>query len=367
MKSKKIKLIIFHPYSKIGGADKSLSRLINRLDSSKYEIIFITIDKPYIKSYLKKEIKIIKIKSSKTIFSVIKIRKILKSFSEEKKVIFFSNQNFANIVSFFIIFRFSNIKHIVMERNHIDEFKYSRNFLDLIKKKIIFLLMKIFYKHADLVLGNAKRLCIDLKKMTNCKVKTIYNPAYDKEIFKLSKSKIKKINKKNIILNVGRLEIQKDQITLLKAIKNIDNIYLIIIGYGEKKIELKNYIRQHNLQKKVIILDNISNPYPYFKSAKLFVLSSLYEGFPNVLTEAIMFDVPVISSNCNSGPSEILLQNKGIHIYEKKNHIELEKKINLFFKNKNIFHKRNKLLKENLQRFNPEKIILEYDRIFQKI
>lgn len=198
-------------------------------------------------------------------------------------------------------------------------------------------------------------------------MKKIYNPAHDKEIYKLSKSKIKKINKKNIILNVGRLEIQKDHITLLKAVKNIDNIYLIIIGYGEKKIDLENYIRKHNLQKKVIILDKIANPYPYFKIAKLFVLSSLYEGFPNVLTEAIMFDLPIISSNCNSGPSEILLQNRGIYIYEKKNHIELEKKINLFFKNKNIFHKRNKLLKRKLQRFNPEKIILEYDKIFQKI
>ena len=54
-------------------------------------------------------------------------------------------------------------------------------------------------------------------------------------------------------------------------------------------------------------------------------------------------------------------------IYEKKNHIELEKKINFFFKNKNIFRKRNKLLKKKLERFNPEKIILEYHKIFQKI
>ena len=57
MKSKKIKLIIFHPYSRIGGADKSLSRLINELESSKYEIIFITIGKPFIKAYLKKKFK----------------------------------------------------------------------------------------------------------------------------------------------------------------------------------------------------------------------------------------------------------------------------------------------------------------------
>ncbi len=367
MKSKKIKLIIFHPYSKIGGADRSLSRLINQLDSFKYEVIFITIGEPKIKNYLTKKIKIIKIKSSKTIFSIIKIRSILKFLKTNEKVIFFSNQNFANIISFFILFGFSNIKHVIMERNHIDELYYYRNFFDYFKKKIILILIKIFYKHADLVLGNAKQLSIDLKKITHCEVKTIYNPAHDKEIYKLSKSRIKKINKKNIILNIGRLEIQKNQITLLRAIKNIKNIYLIIIGYGEKKIELKNYIKQNKLSKKVIILDKINNPYPYFKIAKLFVSSSLYEGFPNVLTEAIMFNVPVISSNCNSGPSEILLQKKGINTFQKENHIELEKKINYFFKNKKIFQERNKFLKKKLKRFNPKKIILEYDKIFKKI
>ena len=89
MKSKKIKLIIFHPYSRIGGADKSLSRLINELDSKKYEIIFITLKKPYIKNYLEKKIKIIEIKRSRTLFSIFEIRKILKSFSTNEKVIFF--------------------------------------------------------------------------------------------------------------------------------------------------------------------------------------------------------------------------------------------------------------------------------------
>ena len=52
---------------------------------------------------------------------------------------------------------------------------------------------------------------------------------------------------------------------------------------------------------------------------------------------------------------------------KKKNHVELEKKIHFFLKNKNTFHKRNKLLKKNLQRFNPDKIISEYNKIFQKI
>ena len=57
----------------------------------------------------------------------------------------------------------------------------------------------------------------------------------------------------------GRLELQKDQITLLQAIKNISNIYLIIIGYGKEKNYLKKYIKENNLNKKVLILDKIAN------------------------------------------------------------------------------------------------------------
>ena len=89
MKSKKIKLVIFHPYSTIGGADKSNARLINGLNGKKYEIIFLTLSKPYIKNYLTKKIKIIKIKSSRTIFSIFKIRRILKKLSKKENVIFF--------------------------------------------------------------------------------------------------------------------------------------------------------------------------------------------------------------------------------------------------------------------------------------
>ncbi len=367
MKSKKIKLVIFHPYSTIGGADRSISRLINGLNKNKYEIIFLTLTKPYIKNYLTKKIKIIKINASKTIFSILKIRNILDNFSKNEKVIFFSNQNFANIISFFILNKFKNIKHVIVERNHIDEFNYSKNIFDYIKKKIIKFLMIILYKKADLIIGNSNKLSKDLSKITKTKVKTIYNPALDNNIIKLSKKKININKNQNIILNVGRLEIQKDQITILKAIKNIDNIYLIIIGYGSQKKNLINYIKKNNLESKVSILENISNPYPYFKVSKLFILSSLYEGFPNVLTEALMFNLPVISSNCNSGPSEILLQKKGIQIFNKSDSNDLEKKIKAFFKNKKTIIKRCAFLKKELNRFKKDNIIKRYDKIFSNL
>ena len=367
MKSKRIKLIIFHPYSRIGGADKSLSRLINELDSNKYDIIFITLQKAHIKTYLKKKIKIIILNSSRTLFSILKIRKLLKKISINEKLIFFSNQNFANIISFLILYNFRNIKHVIFERNHIDELDISESIFDKYKKKIIKFLMKILYRRADLVLGNAKKLSADLSKIIKTKVHTIYNPAFDTEVFKLSKKKKINIIKKNIILNVGRLEIQKDQLTILKAIKNIDNIFLIIIGYGSKKKKLLDYINIINLKNKVIILDNIKNPYPYFKISDLFILSSLYEGFPNVLTEALMFKLPIISSNCNSGPSEILLQKKGCQIFKKGNHKDLEKKIKKFLKNKEIIKKRTDYLYSKLNRFEKKFIIKKYNNIFTQL
>jgi len=367
MKSKKIKLVVFHPYSTMGGADKSISRLINGLNEKKYEITFLTLSNPYIKNYLKKKIKIVRINAKKTIFSIFKIRNILNKFPKNEKIIFFSNQNFANIVSFFILYKFNNIKHVIVERNHIDEFNYFKNIFDYIKKKIIISLMIMLYKKADLVIGNAKKLSEDLSKITKVKVKTIYNPAFDNSILRLSKKKISIKKNKNIILNVGRLEIQKDQITILKAIKNINNVFLIIIGYGSQKNILIEYIKKNNLNNRVSILENISNPYPYFVKSKLFVLSSLYEGFPNVLTEALMFKLPIISSNCNSGPSEILLQKRGIQIFKKSNHIDLEKKIKQFFKNKKNILNRRALLNKGLKRFKKDIIIKKYDKIFSKL
>ena len=137
MSKSKINLIIFHPYSDIGGADLSLSRLINNLDCKKYEIDFICLNKQKIRKYLKKRIKIHIIKSSKTIFSIFKVRRIIQKNLRLnfKKVIFFSNQNFVNVISYFITFGFNKcLKKILIERNHISELFIYFNVSDFSEK-----------------------------------------------------------------------------------------------------------------------------------------------------------------------------------------------------------------------------------------
>ena len=152
---------------------------------------------------------------------------------------------------------------------------------------------------------------------------SINNPVDEKYIIKLSKAKISDNNylKNNFLLNIGRLNVNKDHITLIKAFKYFlflnkkknSNFFLIIIGTGNMFDKLTNFIKQENLQNKIKILQNIDNPYIYIKKSKLFILSSIFEGNPNVLLEAQVLKKKIVSTDCNYGPSEIL--NKGEYGY----------------------------------------------------
>ena len=364
----KCKIYIFHPYSNIGGADLSISRIIRNLKIRDFDVDFIYLNQQKISKYLdKSQINLIKVKSKRSIFSIYKVRKYLVKDKEKnyKKYIFISNQNFANVISFFILYKFTWIKHILIERNHLDEFKYQNS----LKNKIIKYLIKKLYRNADVIIGISKKLSSDLSKLTKKKVITIYNPSFDKKIFQFSKTKIKYFKKKNLILSVGRFENQKDPVTILKAFKLVNkkiDANLLMIGFGSKYNELKNFIKKNNLEKNVQLLVNISNPYPYYKFAKLFVLASKYEGFGNVIVEAAMFKIPVISSKCNSGPLEILENGKGGDLFEVGNYKELSKKILDNLKNKNSNKKVNYLYK-SLVRFNVKDHCKKYIKIFNEI
>jgi glycosyltransferase involved in cell wall biosynthesis len=325
---KKIKIYVFHPYSGKGGADLSISRLINGLSYKKYEIDFLSLNTPLIKKKIFKKIKFVKINSHRTLFSFIKIINHIKEDKKEYlKKIFISNQYFANILSVIFLKHIKDIKIVLLERNHIDEFKYYKNFTDFIKKKIIRTFMVFFYSRADKIVGNSFDLSRSLQKLVKTNIHTIYNPCY----FPSNNNKKKTYNNNQInILNVARLELQKDHLTLLKAINNLkDNIKfkLNIIGYGSQLFKIQKYIENNNLKGLVHLHTNVSNTLKFFKKADLFVLSSVYEGFPNVLVEAAQNNVPIISTKCNSGPREILLNGKGGELVNIKDHLKISQKI----------------------------------------
>ena len=117
------------------------------MNDKKYEIDFLSLNTPLIKKKILKKIKYIRIKSSRTLFSFSQIINYIKNDEKDyAKKIFISNQNFANILSVIFLRKIKNVKIVLLERNHIDEFKYYTGFIDFIKKKIIKILMIFFYR-----------------------------------------------------------------------------------------------------------------------------------------------------------------------------------------------------------------------------
>ncbi|MEQ1527271.1 MAG: glycosyltransferase [Gallionella sp.] len=118
------------------------------------------------------------------------------------------------------------------------------------------------------------------------------------------------LTKSSFILNVGSLVSQKGQGLLIRAFANISNDYpslqLVLIGRGPDKDNCVAEASQLGVSDRVIIIDFDSNPYRYMRLAKVFVLPSLTEGFPNVLVEAMACDCPVVAFDCPTGPREIL-------------------------------------------------------------
>ena len=141
------------------------------------------------------------------------------------------------------------------------------------------------------------------------KVSVIYNPISKAELHE--KATEYDVPDEDFIVSVARLEEhQKDFTTLIKAYahansaSNLPKMY--IIGEGRDKATLQDLTRQNGVDDKIVFLGFLPNPVPWIAKAKAFVLSSKFEGLPTVLIEALTLDRVIVSSDCPTGPSEIL-------------------------------------------------------------
>lgn len=179
----------------------------------------------------------------------------------------------------------------------------------------------------DSINSVSKLIAMDAEKYWGIPInknKIVYNPYDIKMIERKASEQIDDyIFKKNVfyIISMGRLANQKGYNNLIRTMslvcKKIDNIELLILGNGEKKEPLLNMIKEYGLESNIKLLGGKLNPYKYIKNCNLYVLSSITEGFPNALSEAMCVGTPVVAVNCKSGPAEIILGKPNIELGKK--------------------------------------------------
>ena len=157
-------------------------------------------------------------------------------------------------------------------------------------------------------------------------IKTLLNPVDIEEIYKQSLSKIS--TKEEFFVYVGRISQDKDVATLIQAYKIFlsntnSKTKLLLIGTGEKVEYYKEMVQNLDLSDKVIFKGNLSNPFPWMRQSKALILSSLSEGSPMVLLEAMISETIPVSSDCVSGPKEMLASGKRGLLFKPKDANEL--------------------------------------------
>ena len=184
------------------------------------------------------------------------------------------------------------------------------------RKLFWYLPMRLIYRNADAVVAVSQGVARDMARITGLPtsdIRIIRNPVITPRIFRMASEPVPlpwpTKDGEPVIVGIGRLTRQKDFPTLIRAFAAVRKklpCRLIILGEGKDRDNLEHLTKQLSLSEKIDMPGFVENPYAYLKRAALFVLSSAWEGSPNALTEALALGVPVVATDCPSGPRETL-------------------------------------------------------------
>ncbi len=347
---KQKKLIIFMPSIEGGGVEKNLFIISNFLATKLKNTSLITASKSYNPKFKKLSVVNPRINTEKYssrrlkyFFCLIELIKIL---TFDRNVVLLAFQ--ANLYCA-IICKIFNVDIIV--RSNSSPSGWALNFF---RRNIFNLLLKIPKK----IIVNSKEFQKEYREKFQIKTYCIYNPLDLKIIERKSKEKIKnnffKKFKDLKIIFIGRLVDQKDPQTFFKALKLIKNkvkFRAIIVGKGIYFNSMKEYIIDNKMNNEVKFLGWQNNPFKFLRSSDLLVLTSKYEGLPNVLLEAVSLKKFIISSNCKTGPKEILDNGRGGDLFKIGDYKDLSNKIITYSKNKKKYKKKINFAYKRLYRF----------------
>lgn len=349
-----------------GGAERTIATLVSRLEAR--FTLLVREDGKNIAFSIPSHVSIRKIPSS-NIGTFIALRRIL---VKERPDIVFSVFTKNNLILLCVSLFFKKKTRIVIsERTTFTAAvkEMGNSIKKIVAQTVIPIAMRLLYVKADKIVAVSEGVARDLRCVVGnlSNIWVVNNPIDIDSIYVLAREREVRITKKqtSVVIAMGRLVPAKDYQTLIKAFAKVqENSILWILGKGAEEDSLRGLACSLGIQKRVCFLGFQKNPYVYLVKADVFVLSSIREGFPNALVEAMALGIPCVATNCTSGPGEIIEHMGDGLLVNPGNDRQLAEAINLVLGDENFGKKLGENGRRRAQDFSVDIILERYKKIF---
>lgn len=306
------RLAIFVSNMHGGGAQRVTLNLVRGMAERGclVDLVLARAEGPYL-AQVPEAVQVVDLKASRVLTSLPALVRYLR---RERPQAMLSTMNYVNIIALWAQ-RLAGVPTRIVVSEHI-ALSRSVQHAPSRRGRLMPQLIRRFYPWADGFVAVSKGVADALAQMTGLprgRIQVIYNPVVTPELRAKAQATLDhpwlEPGQPPVLLAVGRLTAQKDFPTLIQAFARVRRARparLLILGEGQERPGLEALVRQLGLEQDVSLPGFVENPYAYMAQASLFVLSSRWEGLPTVLIEALYCGAPLVSTDCPSGPREIL-------------------------------------------------------------
>ena len=366
MKFNKKKILLLTSSLAGGGTERVCVNIANSFAKKSWQVDLVVLNlnnEAYLNS-ISNNVNLIVLNINHARYSAIYLLRYI--FTNKPKVILaFNNELSVMLVILRLLLR---LKIKIISRNtstlsiRIKQFQEKK----LWSRRVVGPLIKFFYGKIDHVVNQCSGMHEDLIKIfpqLREKSSVIYNPISNHIIDFANKHDLTQIEKKDYLLCVGRLEEVKAFHYAIESFAgiadNFPNLRLKIVGQGSLEQELKQKAIDYCVENKVDFEGFQKNIIPYYLYAKATILTSLYEGYPNVLIESIAMNTPVVAFNCQSGPNEIIQDGLNGYLVKYKSVDDLKKKLSALLFNQFSY----KDLRNSIEKNQIENVLKYYEKL----
>ncbi len=312
MPRQNLHIAILLPSLRGGGAERVMLNVGKQLAVENYQIDFVLVKATgRFLDQIPSGINLVDLEARRTVTALPALIRYLRS---QKPTVVLSSLPHINLAAIVAnLLTRTQTKVVVIEHNTLSQ---SINHSSQQTARFLPILMRLFYRFANQIVAVSNGVAVDLEqmlKLPKSRLSVIYNPVITPDLLEKANRPIAhpwyQQRRTPVILAIGRLTQAKCFDLLLRSFQKArlqEDANLIILGEGPDRKALEALTDKLNLRDHVQLPGFVDNPYQYIKNSNLFVLSSLWEGLPTVLIEALYLGVPIISTDCPSGPKEIL-------------------------------------------------------------